>query len=68
MKNAKKITIEVPEELLKNAQAQTGEGISKTVRLGLKVLAAAQSYNQLRNYKGKVKFSKTVSELKYDRR
>ena len=32
MTTAKKITVDVPEELLREAQAQTGEGISETVR------------------------------------
>ncbi len=68
MENAKKITVEVPEELLKDAQAKTGKGISETVRRGLKLLAAAQSFQQLRSMKGKVKFSKTTLELKDDRR
>jgi Arc/MetJ-type ribon-helix-helix transcriptional regulator len=68
MGDAKKITVEVPEELLKDAQANTGKGISETVRRGLKLLAAAQSFEQLRGMKGKIKFSKTTLELKEDRR
>ncbi len=67
MGNAKKITVEVPEELLKDAQANTGKGISETVRRGLKLLAAAKSFQQLRGMKGKIKFSKTIEELKDDR-
>ncbi len=66
MGTAKKITVEVPEELLKNAQAQTGEGISKTVRRGLQLLAATKSFQRLRNMKGKVRFSKTIDEIKHD--
>ena len=68
MGNAKKITVEVPEELLKDAQAQTGQGVSETVRRGLQLLAAAQSFQELRNMKGKVKFSKTTDELKHDQK
>ncbi len=68
MRNPKKITIEVNEELLKEAQAQTGRGVSETVRRGLQLLAAAYSFQQLRNMKGKVKFSKTLDELKDDRK
>jgi Arc/MetJ-type ribon-helix-helix transcriptional regulator len=67
MENAKKITVEVPEDILRSAQAQTGKGISETVRRGLTLLAAAQSYKQLREMKGKIKFSKTYEELKHDR-
>ncbi len=68
MKNAKKITVEVREELLKNAQAQTKEGIPETVRRGLQLLAAKKSFQELRNMKGKVKFSKTISDIKHNRR
>ncbi len=68
MENAKKITIEVPGELLKKAQDQTGKGISETVRNGLKLLAASSAYSELRELKGKVKFSKTVKELREDRK
>ena len=68
MKNAKKITIEVPGDLLSKAQDQTGKGISETVRNGLKLLAAADAYSKLRKMKGKVKFSKTVRELREDRK
>lgn len=68
MRTAKKITVEVPEELLKNAQAQTREGISETVRRGLQLLAATKSFQRLRNMKGKVRFSKTIDEIKHDRK
>jgi Arc/MetJ-type ribon-helix-helix transcriptional regulator len=67
MQKAKKITVEVPEDLLRSAQVQTGKGISETVRRALELLAAAQSYKELREMKGKIKFSKTYKELKHDR-
>jgi Arc/MetJ-type ribon-helix-helix transcriptional regulator len=63
---AKKITVDVPEDLLREAQAQTGEGISETVRRGLQLLAAAQAFRDVRSLRGKVKFSKTITELKDD--
>jgi Arc/MetJ-type ribon-helix-helix transcriptional regulator len=66
MTTAKKITVDVPEELLREAQAQTGEGISETVRRGLQLLAASQAFKDLRALRGKVKFSKSVAELKDD--
>lgn len=68
MQNAKKITVEVPEDLLRSAQVQTGKGISETVRRALELLAAAQYYKELREMKGKIKFSKTYDELKLDRK
>ena len=67
MENAKKITIQISETLLKNAQEQTGMGITETVRRGLKLLASVKAYNELRYLRGKVKFSKSYKQLKEDR-
>lgn len=63
----KKVTIEVPEELLEKAQQATGAGITQTVRTGLQLVAASQAYAQLRQLRGKVRFSRTLEELKADR-
>ena len=63
----KKVTIEVPEELLVKAQQATGSGITQTVRTGLQLVAASQAYAQLRQARGKVRFSRTLAELKEDR-
>ncbi|HEV7218561.1 MAG: hypothetical protein WBE21_09480 [Candidatus Acidiferrales bacterium] len=67
MKTARKITIEVPEDLLDKAQKASGEGITQTVRAGLRLVAASHTYARLRKLRGKVRFSRTVEELKFDR-
>lgn len=67
MKIARKITIEVPEDLLDKAQKASGEGITQTVRTGLQLVAASQTYARLRKLRGKVQFSRTIEELKFDR-
>jgi hypothetical protein len=67
MEAGRKITIEVPADLLDKAQQATGTGITQTVRTGLQLLAASQAYTQLRQLRGKVRFSRTVAELKNDR-
>jgi hypothetical protein len=67
METARKITVEVPPELLERAQRATGSGITQTVRTGLQLLAASQAYSRLRQLRGKVKFSRTAAELKADR-
>ena len=64
---ARKITIEIPEELLDKAQQATGSGITQTVRTGLQLVAASETYDRLRALRGKVKFSVTLEELKADR-
>jgi Arc/MetJ-type ribon-helix-helix transcriptional regulator len=67
MESARKITVEVPEELLEKAQKAIGAGITQTVRAGLTLLAASQTYDQLRKLRGKVRFSRSLAELKADR-
>ncbi len=67
MNTSRKITVQIPEELLKKAQSETGKGITETVRRGLKLIAASNSYKELIRAKGKVKFSKSLDELKHDR-
>jgi len=67
METARKITVEVPPELLKKAQRATGSGITQTVRTGLQLVAASQAYAQLRQLRGKVRFTRTFAELKADR-
>jgi hypothetical protein len=67
MKAARKITVEVPTELLKRAQRAGGTGITQTVRTGLQLVAASQTYARLRQLRGKVRFSRTLAELKADR-
>jgi len=42
MKAARKITIEVPEDLLNKAQEASGAGITQTVRAGLQLVAPAR--------------------------
>jgi hypothetical protein len=63
----RKITIEIPEELLEKAQHATGSGVTQTVRTGLQLVAASQAYARLRELRGKVRFSLTLAELKSDR-
>jgi len=67
MGESRKITVEVPEELLASAQAYTGEGITETVRAGLRRLASIRAQQEALKLRGKVKFSLTLDELRYDR-
>jgi hypothetical protein len=67
MGTSRKITVEVPPELLEKAQRASGSGITQTVRTGLELVAASQAYARLRQLRGKVRFTRTSSELKADR-
>lgn len=67
MTNSKKITVDIPEELLHDAQAQTGKGITETVKQGLQLLAASKAYKNLLKLEGKVELSVNWRKLKEDR-
>lgn len=67
METAKKITVQIPENLLKRAQKATGLGITPTIRQGLQLVAAGRAYGRLRRLKGKVKFSLDLKALREDR-
>ena len=67
MQKPRKITVEVPAELLEKAQRASGSGITQTVRAGLQLMAASEAYGRLLKFRGKVRFSRSVEELKDDR-
>lgn len=68
METLRKITVQVPEKDLENAQALTGEGVTETVRLALKKMASLQAQQELLKLRGKVKFALSVEDIKHDRR
>ena len=67
MEAARKITVEIPADLLERAQRASGGGITQTVRTGLQLVAASQAYAKLRRLRGKVRFEATLEDLKADR-
>jgi hypothetical protein len=67
MEKARKITVEISPELLDKAQQASGASITQTVRTGLQLVAASQTYAMLRGLRGKVRFSLTSADLKVDR-
>jgi hypothetical protein len=67
MDTARKITVEVPLALLEKAQRASGTGVTQTVRTGLQLVAASRTYARLRKLRGKVRFSRSLAELKVDR-
>ena len=60
----KKLTILVPEALLRKATAATKTGVTPTVRTGLMLLAARRAYDRMLALQGKVKFSLTWQEMR----
>lgn len=68
MKAARKVTVELPERLLREAQESTGEGVTATIRRGLELVASRSACESLRKLRGKVPFSVDLRELREDRR
>jgi hypothetical protein len=67
MDEMRKITVEVPRDLLGRAQAFTGEGVTETVRTGLKKIDAERAQREFRQLRGTHKFSISLDELREDR-
>jgi hypothetical protein len=68
MRVTRKVTIEVPADLLRRARRSTGEGITATVRRGLELVASRSAYEELRGLRGKVRLSIDLKALRRDRR
>jgi hypothetical protein len=67
MGTVRKITVELPADLLLKAQRASGAGITETIRTGLQLVAASETYAKLRQLKGKIRFSRSLTDLKADR-
>ena len=68
MKAARKVTVELPERLLREALESTGEGVTATIRRGLELVASRRACENLRKLRGRVTFSVDLRELREDRR
>jgi hypothetical protein len=68
MAQSRKITVELPVDLLRKAQGSTGEGVTATIRRGLELVAASRASDELRKLRGRVRFSIDLRELREDRR
>jgi hypothetical protein len=67
MTEMRKITVEVPEDLLERALESSGEGITRTVRRGLTLVAAGRAYEELRRLRGKVRLGIDLEALREER-
>ena len=67
MGEMRKITVQVPEDVLERAQAYTQEGVTQTVTAALRRLASIQAQQELLKLRGKVKFSVSYDEIKRER-
>jgi hypothetical protein len=67
MATTRKITVEVPEDLIERALRASGEGVTATVRRGLELVAAGRAYQDLRALRGKVRLALDLERLREDR-
>jgi hypothetical protein len=67
MGTERKVTVHLPEDLLDRAQKATGQGITETVRQGLRLVAAGDTFRRVANLRGTVKFSVDPARLRDDR-
>lgn len=68
MNDMRKITVEVPVQDLEEAQALTGKGVTETVRDALRRMRSIRAQQRALELQGKVKFSLTLEEMRYDKR
>lgn len=67
MKAERKITVHVPEDLLEHAQRATGQGVTETIRQGLRLVAAGETFRRVSKLRGSVRFSLDLGRLREDR-
>lgn len=67
MATTQKITIEVPTALLEEAKAATGEGVTATVREGLRLIASRRAQRRLLELGGTLDIPYDLDTLREDR-
>ena len=67
MNAQRKVTVHLPDDLLVKAQRASGQGITETLRQGLRLVAAGETFQQVSMLRGRVKFSVDVRQLREDR-
>jgi hypothetical protein len=64
---ARKVTLQLPADLLERAQRSSGKNLTATICDGLKLVAAGPAYEGLRRLRGRVRFSIDLQRLREDR-
>ena len=67
MSEMRKITAFLPADVLDAAQANTGQGVTETIRLALERLNHAEWCRKMLELEGKVRFDFDLDELREDR-
>lgn len=66
--NLKKVTMELPENLVKAALAETKQSLTETVRQGLEILVSRRASKKLATLHGKLDLKINLPELRRDRK
>lgn len=64
MNKTRRVTANVPEDLLKAAQEVTGKGITETIVDGLERVRRQRFYEKLQQLKGKIHLDIDIDELR----
>lgn len=67
MSDMRKITAFIPADLLADAQANTGEGVSETLRIALERLNHAAWSRRMLELRGRASFAADLDALREDR-
>ena len=67
-RNLKKVTMELPESLVKAALAETKQSLTETVRQGLEILVSRRASKTLAALRGKLDLKIDLLELRRDRK
>lgn len=67
MSAARRVTLQLPADLVEKAQRSSGKNLTATVCDGLRLVAAGPAYEGLRRLRGKVRFSIDLRSLREDR-
>jgi len=67
MNAERKVTVHLPGDLLARAQKSSGQGITETIRQGLRLVAAGETFRQVARLRGTVRFSLDLDRLREDR-
>jgi Arc/MetJ-type ribon-helix-helix transcriptional regulator len=68
MTEMRKITVEVPEDVLERVQEFVGGGVTEAIRASLKRMDSIRAQQELRKLRGSFKFSVDLDELREDRK
>lgn len=68
MKPQRKVTVLLPSELIKQALNASGLGLTPTLRKGLELVAAKDTYQKFLSLKGKFDLGINLNEFRKDRK